>query len=106
MVWDGNTKHFTKLAQEPEIWSSSTLYTKEMKQLRKDWFANWLQENKNYTQENILAFHKNEDLGTKETAPKMKRNFVETVSVTSIQKNESEVDFTYFDILNFSNVVV
>ena len=31
LVCDGVTKHFKKLAQEPEIWSSYTLYTAEMK---------------------------------------------------------------------------
>lgn len=100
LVWDGTTKHFTKLAQEPKIWSSSTLYTQEMKQLRKEWFANWLKDNKNYKQEKILAFHKNENLGTPETSPKMKRNFVETVSVTSVLKNDEKIDISYFDVLD------
>ncbi|PQJ79368.1 NRDE family protein [Polaribacter porphyrae] len=100
LVWDGETKHFTKLVEEPKIWSSSTLYTEEMKQLRKEWFADWLKENKSYKQGDILAFHKNEYLGTPETSPKMKRNFVETVSVTSVLKIDDNVDISYFDVLN------
>lgn len=99
LVWDGTQKHFKKLPQEPTIWSSSSLYTDEMKSLRENWFANWLQENHNFTQENILEFHENENLGTQETAPKMKRNFVETVSITSIKKNNGTLNFTYFDVL-------
>jgi uncharacterized protein with NRDE domain len=100
LVWDGVKKHFKKLAQEPKIWSSSTLYTDEMKQLRKDWFAGWLNENKKNHQQKIVAFHKNEDLGTEETSLKMKRAFVETVSITSIQKTDSEIKIEYLDFLN------
>lgn len=99
-VWDGQTKHFTKLAQEPRIWSSSPLYTDEMKQLRNDWFGNWLAENQGFTQEKILEFHKTETLGNAEISPKMKRPFVETVSITSIEKREKNVSMEYFDILN------
>lgn len=100
LVWDGTTKHFKKLPQKPVIWSSSTLYTEEMKGQRQEWFANWLAKNKGYTQEDILEFHKNEDLGDQETSPKMKREFVETVSVTSVKKENSSVNMLYIDLLN------
>ena len=97
LVWDGTKKHFQKLPQEPKIWSSSTLYTDEMKQLRIDWFSDWLLENDKYQQENILTFHKNETLGNPEISPKMKRTFVETVSVTSVKKENSEMDMLYLE---------
>jgi hypothetical protein len=99
LVWDGSTKHFTELPQEPNIWSSSTLYTDEMKQLRKNWFANWLQENEKFSKENILTFHKNDSLGSSEVTPKMKRNLVETVSITSIEKNGESIAMNYTDFL-------
>ncbi|KGL58816.1 NRDE family protein [Polaribacter sp. Hel1_85] len=100
LVWDGEKKHFNKLPQEPKIWSSSTLYTEEMKQLRKKWFADFLKENTRFRQESIIGFHQNEKLGTAETSPKMKREFVETVSVTSVQKENSTVNMLYLDLLN------
>jgi len=99
LVWDGVLKHFTKLAQEPKIWSSSTLYSEYMKQARKDWFANWMLENEDYQQEKILAFHQNENLGNAETSPKMKRAFIETVSITSVKKENDKVEITYLDFL-------
>lgn len=95
LVWDGNQKHFKKLPQTPIIWSSSTLYTAEMKVKRKEWFAQWLQENKEFYQENIVAFHQNSTLGTPDISIKMKRNIVETVSITSIKKENSEVKMSY-----------
>lgn len=99
LVWDGITKHFTKLDQKPKIWSSSTLYSGNIKLLRQEWFANWLMNNKEYSQEEILAFHKDDSLGTPENSVKMKRNFVETVSITSIQKKKDEVNIKYLNIM-------
>ena len=96
LVWDGVKKHFKPLAQEPKIWSSSPLYTPEMKVERELWFTNWLENNKKESLKNILEFHKNDSLGTKETSPKMKRKFVETVSITSIKKEE-KVEISYID---------
>lgn len=99
-VWDGQKKYLTKLAQEPKIWSSSPLYTDEMKQLRNNWFDNWLKENEVFTQENILEFHKTETLGNAEISPKMKRPFIETVSITSIEKRGKNISMEYVDVLN------
>ena len=95
LVWDGNRKYFKKLSQEPKIWSSSTLYTKEEKALRKIWFANWLENNSELTQQKILKFHHNTNLGTPENSPKMKRLYVETVSVTSVKKEAAGVMMEY-----------
>jgi hypothetical protein len=102
LVWDGETKHFNKLPQEPKIWSSSTLYTQEMKQVRKEWFADWLLNNSSFNQDDILSFHQNEDLGTPDISLKMKRLNVETVSVTSVKKIVSEIKMDYLDFVNNS----
>ncbi|MGY0407260.1 MAG: NRDE family protein [Polaribacter sp.] len=99
LVWDGNKSHFQKLLQEPKIWSSATLYTLEMKNLRKRWFQNWIAKNKDFTQAEILAFHQNEKLGNKEISPKMKRLHVETVSTTSVQKTTDKLELRYIDFL-------
>ena len=105
LVWDGSQKHFQKLAQEPKIWSSSTLYNSEMKEERKEWFQEWLENHKEYTQEEILEFHQSTDKGTEETTLKMKRPFVETVSVTSVKK-QNEVSLQYIDLKPAQNVTV
>ena len=104
LVWDGTEKHFKKLNQEPHIWSSSTLYTEEMKQLRKNWFADWLSEQANFQQKNILEFHQDETKGDVGTSLKMKRPFVETVSVTSVKKTSEEIKVNYIDFVNNSTL--
>ena len=95
LVWDGSKKHFKELAQEPRIWSSSTLYTQKEKALRTIWFSNWLDKNNEFTQEKILKFHHNSELGSPENSPKMKRLYVETVSITSVKKDASKVVMSY-----------
>jgi uncharacterized protein with NRDE domain len=100
LVWDGQNKHFQQLEHTPKIWSSATLYNEDMKLERQAWFADWLQENKVFSKNKILSFHKDSSKGTKETAVKMKRTFVETVSITSIIKNKSILLMNYFDLLN------
>ena len=100
LVWNGIEKYFTKLTQEPRIWSSSTLYTDKMKQMRIDWFADWLKEQEDFLQKNILEFHKDQTKGEINTSLKMKRPFVETVSVTSVKKSSEEISIKYLDVLN------
>ena len=50
-----------------------------------------------YNQEAILAFHQSTDKGTEGTTLKMKRPFVETVSVTSVKKTD-ELSLNYIDL--------
>ncbi|CAM1358786.1 Transport and Golgi organisation 2 [Tenacibaculum sediminilitoris] len=102
LVWDGTKKYFQELNNEPKIWSSSTLYNEEMKELRKEWFADWLLNNKEFNQSNILKFHHDETKGNPEISLKMKRSYVETVSTTSIIKKENEVVMDYYDV--YANV--
>lgn len=99
LIWDGEKKHFQQLKNTPKIWSSATLYNQEMTSERKVWFADWLQENKVFSQDKILTFHQDTTKGTKETAVKMKRTFVETVSITSIKKTTENIEVLYQDLL-------
>ena len=96
LVWDGEEKHFQELGDQPKIWSSSTLYDEGMKQLRKDWFADWLKENTEISQENIVAFHQDDTRGEEGVSLKMKRSRVETVSTTSVKKEKNHVTMDYY----------
>ena len=99
LVWDGETKHIHQLDKTPRIWSSSTLYTSDMKEKRQEWFQNWLKENDQFSVANILEFHNNTDLGEPEVTTRMKRKLIETVSITSISKIDEIVDMKYLDFL-------
>lgn len=98
LVWTGKQKDFRELENKPSIWSSSTLYTQEMKSLRKDWFRDWLDQNEEINQSSILNFHLDTSHG-EEISLKMKRPYVETVSVTSVKKKSKVLEMQYFDVL-------
>lgn len=100
LVWDGNKKYFKQLVQEPKIWSSSTLYDAKMKQLRKDWFSDWLSFQDEFSEEEILKFHQDTSRGDINTSLKMKRPFVETVSTTLVVKNNKDINVKYCDYLS------
>jgi hypothetical protein len=98
LVWDGENKHFNSLENQPKIWSSSTLYDADTKQERIAWFNDWL-VNESMNQDDILQFHQDTKRGTEGTSLKMKRPFVETVSITSIKKEKDIVEMKYLDLL-------
>ncbi len=93
-VWDGTEKHTKKLPQTEHIWSSSTLYDEEMKNMRLDWFENWRMKKK-YDERSILQFHKEAGIGNPEVDVLMKRPKVGTVSITQVVKHNSTVRMSY-----------
>lgn len=97
LIWDETHKTFTKLTVAPTIWSSATLYSETIKKQRINWFKNWKDKTSNI-QDSILAFHHSE-IGDKEHSVLMKRDKVETVSITSIQKSTKGISIIYKDIL-------
>lgn len=99
-VWTGSKKHFKKLKNEPHIWSSATLYTDEMKELRKKWFTDWLVDNANFDSKKIIEFHQDKTKGNSEVSLKMKRKLVETVSTTCVEKSLEEISMQYVDYIN------
>jgi hypothetical protein len=104
LVWDEAEKHFSTLKNKPSIWSSSTLYSDEMKRIRENWFQNWLNTSK-ISSENILKFHYSE-IGDKEQSVLMKRSYVETVSITSVKKEDNLLEIKYKDFVTAQNTVI
>lgn len=98
LIWDEIKIHFTKLENTPKIWSSSTLYKNEMKETRKQWFEDWIASNE-FTSTAILKFHHSE-IGDKEQSVLMKRSYVETVSITSVKKENNTIEMLYEDVVH------
>jgi len=97
-VWDGKQKHLKNLPNKPQIWSSSTLYTEEMKKMRKDWFENWKMENE-INSESILRFHREAGIGDPRVDVLMHRKNVGTVSITQVSSNSKNVKMDYLAII-------
>ncbi len=97
LVWDGVKAHFTEKPMVPTIWSSSLLYTQEMKQKRVQWFTQFLENNK-VDKTNVLDFHKTAGEGSKEYDLIMNRGFVQTKSITQITYTLGQVAMRYEDL--------
>jgi len=104
LVWDENQKHITKHKNEPKIWSSSSLYTDEIKKLREKLFQEWIAEN-DFTSSAVLKFHHSEN-GDKEQSILMKRAYVETVSITSVKKSENKIEMIYEDLAHSQKTLI
>ena len=110
LVWCREKKKVKELdANTSNIWSSSTLYTDEMKELRKEWFKNNQLDGDDVKVSEVLGFHQNKTLGEETTSPKMKRDVVETISTTMVVKENADVSMSYYDYtsneeLSFANL--
>jgi hypothetical protein len=84
--WDGNKVHFAeKDIFTPQIWSSAMMYRGKWQQERERWFHEFLIENPQPTNENLLWFHHSGGAHDPENGLVMNRmNMVRTVSVSQI----------------------
>ncbi|HLV38202.1 NRDE family protein [Xanthomarina sp.] len=97
LVWDGTAKHFKNLPLEPNLWSSSSLYTGSMKQERQVWFREFRLKNE-LNSHSVLEFHKTAGTTNKEFGVIMDRGFVKTTSITQVLKQDDEVDMRYINL--------
>ena len=109
VIWDGNNKHFRNLeVNHPHIWSSAQLYSDEQKELREQWFVDFINENQmNLTADKIAEFHSgnhSEDIGVNVI---MERGDVlKTVSITQITSQDDCMKMSYADLLRDTRVEV
>lgn len=99
LVWDGKQKQVTRLPLESKIWSSSSLYNKEMKLLREQWFVDFLSQN-GTSKEELFYFHENYGIGDANIDLKIDRGFLKTVSITQFEKDDEFIGVLYKDLLN------
>ena len=97
LVWDANKKYFQQLPLATKIWSSSTLYTEEKKEARRDWFKTFKAENE-LTSKSLLEFHKTAGKGNEDFGVIMNRGFVKTTSVTQIEKTDTKVHMLFHNL--------
>lgn len=97
LVWDENQIHFQQLPLETKIWSSSTLYTEEKKQARRDWFQDFKSKNK-LSSKTLLEFHKTAGKGNVDFGVVMDRGIVKTTSITQIEKTEDSLEMQFLKL--------
>lgn len=100
-IWDGSKKHYRELnPEEPQIWSSATLYTKEHRNLRKQWFGQFLKNvNGSISPENILEFHSSTHTDDNSINLVMARERgLKTTSITQVVTINGKLRMDYFDL--------
>ncbi len=100
--WDGSKKYNKELdADAPYIWSSATLYDDQTIARRKTWFDEWIAENSDPDQSEILHFHQFTGDGDSHNDLMMNRNGkVFTVSITSVEVSSNGLQMDYLDLKN------
>jgi len=98
LVWDGTQKHLTEKPLVPTIWSSSLLYTSEVKQQREQWFSQFLFESIRPSAQDVMKFHNTAGTGDTTNDLIMDRGFVKTKSITQVMKNDEALSMTYDEI--------
>lgn len=96
LVWDGHKAHISVLNNEPKIWSSSTLYTRAMKDKRHEWFAAFSNQT-DWSSESLLDFHTTAGEGDDHIDLRMDRGKLGTVSVTQVEKTDEACTMIYHD---------
>lgn len=105
LKWDENQKHVIEHScKEQHIWSSSTLYSKEQRNLRQKWFNDFKNINMPLSEEKILSFHNNTQPQNSEFGLVINReNNIKTVSITQVKLQNNVVQMKYLDME--SNIV-
>lgn len=94
LLWNGKERKLTKLAMKEHIWSSSPLYSKEMKASRLKWFKE-LKESEGFSPESLLDFHHHGGEGNKQFDLIIDRGFLKTQSITQVYNSSKELKFWY-----------
>ncbi|WP_320018517.1 NRDE family protein [Labilibaculum manganireducens] len=99
--WDGETFHYRKLdPSKPYIWSSSTLYNKDAREMRQHWFDNWFRQCNNFSGKETIKFHKTTGRDDAFNGLVMNRKEkVKTLSITQIKRKNRMVSMYHDDLL-------
>ena len=97
LVWDGSQRHIREYENEPRIWSSSLLYSDQMKRDREIWFADFNSRNNNPDEDAISDFHRNTASENDDYGLIMNRGFVKTKSISQISVKEN-LSFAYEEL--------
>lgn len=97
LVWDGKIKHFKELDLTSHIWSSSPLYSSEMKNMREDWFREFQKKNI-LDAKSLWNFHTSAGIGDPKIDVIMDRGFVKTQNISQIENTQDLTVMRFMDL--------
>ena len=105
LVWDGETIHYKDLGLKSHIWSSSPLYTSEMKMRREEWFREFQKKNP-IDAESLWNFHVSAGVGDPEIDVIMDRGFIKTQNITQIENIQGKPKMRFMDLRDRNKIEV
>jgi len=102
LKWDENEKYAIPHANTmAHIWSSSTLYNLEQRNLREHWFEDFKHKNNPLSPKNTFLFHKNTHPNNEDYGLVINRNnSIKTVSITQLFLQKDSIEMTYVNMEN------
>ena len=107
LQWNEIEKNEEEIAvSESHIWSSSTLYSKEIRTERAKWFADFSLKNENPSANDILNFHQFTQAENTEFGLQINRNnLLKTISITQCFVKVNKIEMSYLDLMeNYDQV--
>ena len=109
--WDGSHKQTKALAaNQNHIWSSSTLYSKEIREQRAQWFTTFLDTKPEVTETEMFHFHRYTENDNENHGLVINRNdFLKTLSITQTVIEKNKITLLHHDLVaqkDFSNTFI
>jgi uncharacterized protein with NRDE domain len=102
LQWNGINKDSKSLDTEKNhVWSSVTLYSKEIREHRADWFHSFLDSNAILSESEILHFHRYTEEENQENGLVINRKEeLKTLSITQSVTEMNQVAIKHFDLIS------
>jgi hypothetical protein len=109
--WDGHNKTAQNLNSEGNhIWSSSTLYSKEIRDQRRKWFSTFLDTTPELTFEEMFRFHRYTEAENSQHGLIINRNDkLKTLSITQSVIEQNKITVMHHDLIEekeYSNTFI
>ncbi|MFE3868469.1 NRDE family protein [Flavobacterium sp. LS2P90] len=100
--WNGIQKETTPLdIHKNHVWSSSTLYSRAIREKRSDWFYTFLEKNPQNSETEMLRFHRYTEQENQENGLVINRNDeMKTLSITQSVIEQNKVDILHYDLIH------
>jgi hypothetical protein len=101
LCWDGNHKETTVLdITKNHIWSSVTLYPKEIRENRANWFHTFLDSNPTVSEKEMYHFHRYTEQENQQNGLVINRNNeMKTLSITQSVIEKNKVSILHYDLI-------
>lgn len=111
LQWNGKKKSTINLdISKNYIWSSATLYPKEIRENRANWFHNFLETKPNSTHTDMYNFHRYTENDNQENGLIINRNNeMMTLSITQSVTEKNKITLNYYDLIankEFTNTLL